>query len=52
LRSIGAGEDMRHTLTADRHLVWSVVVSVPLDDAGARVRRQEPDVAASFSFEF
>lgn len=51
-RAVGIGLDMRRPLTADRSLVGSLVVSIPLDDAGTRVRRHEPEVTASLSIEF
>lgn len=51
-RSVGVGIDMRHPLTGDRSLVGSIVVSVPLDDAGTRVRRHDPEVIAALSIEF
>ncbi len=51
-RSVGVGVDMRRPLTADRSLVGSLVVSIPLDDAGTRVRRHDPEVIAALSIEF
>lgn len=51
-RAIGAGVDLRRPYGGDRSLSGVIAISIPLDDAGLRVRRHKPEVTASLSIEF